>query len=60
MATDPVCRRPINPHTAKGGMIWYKGAPYYFCSANCHDKFDLHPAVYASHGPVVPGVPRGA
>ncbi len=55
MATDPVCLKPINPHTAKGGMIWYKGAPYYFCSDDCREKFDIHPIRYAAKGPIVPG-----
>jgi len=56
MAIDPVCETPINPHTARGGMIWYKGAPYYFCSDACKEKFDINPAWYASKGPIVPGV----
>ena len=58
MATDPVCLKPLNPHTAKGGMIWFKGAPFYFCSAGCKDRFEVNPARYASQGPVVPGVPH--
>ena len=55
MATDPVCETPVNPHTAKGGMIWFKGAPYYFCSDECRGKFDVDPSWYASKGPIVPG-----
>jgi YHS domain-containing protein len=58
MAVDPVCETPVNPHTAKGGMIWYKGAPYYFCSETCKEKFDIAPATYAPEGPIVPGVRR--
>ena len=58
MAVDPVCREPVNPHTAKGGMIWYKGAPYYFCSDDCKDKFDVQPSWYAAKGPIVPGAPQ--
>ena len=42
MAIDPVCRDPVNPHTAFW-MIWYKGTPYYFCSEDCHLKFDRSP-----------------
>jgi len=45
MATDPVCLKPLNPHTAKGGMIWFKGAPFYFCSAGCKDRFEVDPAL---------------
>lgn len=45
MAVDPVCRDPINPHTAFW-MIWYKGTPYYFCSEDCHLKFDRSPEHY--------------
>jgi len=58
MAIDPVCLTPINPHTAKGGMIWFRGAPYYFCSADCKEKFDIDPAGYAPKGPIVPGASR--
>lgn len=58
MAIDPVCMAPINPHTAKGGMIWYKGAPFYFCSEACRERFDVNPSGYGSTGPIVPMVPR--
>ena len=54
MATDPVCRKPVNPHTAVGGMIWYRGAPYYFCSEAGRERFDAEPSSYASKGPIVP------
>ena len=60
MAIDPVCRKPVNPHTAKGGMIWYKGAPFYFCSARCKDRFDVSPETFGAHGPIVPGAEHGA
>ncbi len=55
MAIDPVCLKPINPHTAVGGMIWFKGAPFYFCSDTCKEKFDIDPPRYAAKGPIVPG-----
>ena len=55
MAVDPVCETPVNPHSAKGGMIWFNGAPYYFCSDECRGKFDVDPSWYASKGPIVPG-----
>jgi YHS domain-containing protein len=42
VAIDPVCGKPINPHTAYW-MIWYKGTPYYFCSEPCQLAFDRKP-----------------
>lgn len=45
MAVDPVCVKPVNPHTAYW-MIWYKGAPYYFCGEDCQLKFDRKPEHY--------------
>jgi YHS domain-containing protein len=45
MAVDPVCEKPVNPHTAYW-MIWYKGAPYYFCGEDCQMKFDRKPELY--------------
>src|SRR6266550_425300 len=45
MAIDPVCEKPVNPHNAYW-MIWYKGAPYYFCSEDCQMKFDRKPEHY--------------
>jgi len=45
MAVDPVCEKPINPHTAYW-MIWYRGTPYYFCSEECQLAFDRQPEYY--------------
>ena len=56
MSDDRAYEKPVNPHTATGGMIWYLGAPYYFCSDDCRERFDVNPAWYASKGPIVPGV----
>ena len=44
-AVDPVCGMTISTQAAKSAM--YEGNVYYFCSANCRDKFEAAPANYA-------------
>ena len=44
-AIDPVCGMTISTQTAKSAV--YAGSVYYFCSANCRDKFEADPATYA-------------
>jgi len=39
---DPVCLMAITPAKAEA-MIEYDGRSYYFCSAECHDKFRKEP-----------------
>ena len=36
--TDPVCGMSIEKSDAEASET-YKGKEYYFCAANCHDKF---------------------
>jgi NTE family protein len=42
---DPVCTMFISPERARA-TCRYDGADYYFCSANCRDRFELHPTRY--------------
>jgi Cu+-exporting ATPase len=44
---DPVCGMIVNPATAKH-RAEHQGKPYFFCSANCHDKFVAEPLKYIS------------
>lgn len=48
MSQDPVCRMDVDPEDSAGDSI-YLGETYYFCSAECKQKFDEHPQEYASH-----------
>ncbi|VAV85010.1 Lead, cadmium, zinc and mercury transporting ATPase; Copper-translocating P-type ATPase [hydrothermal vent metagenome] len=43
MAKDPVCKMEVEPE-ASAGSASYKGTTYYFCSANCKNKFEADPA----------------
>ena len=43
--TDPVCGMTVDPHTTKHRQT-HDGAPYYFCSAQCREKFIAEPARY--------------
>lgn len=45
--TDPVCGMTIEDKEAAGTST-YKGTTYYFCSANCKEKFDKAPDSYTS------------
>ena len=40
--TDPVCGMTVNPDNAVGSFE-YKGQTYFFCSANCLEKFRADP-----------------
>jgi Cu+-exporting ATPase len=42
---DPVCGMTVDPHTAKYRHT-HEGRPYYFCSAQCREKFVAEPACY--------------
>jgi Cu+-exporting ATPase len=44
--TDPVCGMQVNPDTADASYQ-HNGQTYYFCSAECKDKFKADPAKYA-------------
>ena len=48
MSQDPVCGMEIDPEDSAGESV-YLGETYYFCSAECKQKFDEHPQEYASH-----------
>ncbi len=41
---DPVCGMEVDPETAMSAE--YQGKTYYFCSADCHQRFMQHPAQY--------------
>jgi len=43
MAKDPVCAMEVTPEASVGSTS-YKGTTYYFCSANCKNKFEADPA----------------
>ena len=42
---DPVCGMQIESGEA-AGMAEYNGVVYYFCSADCRDKFMAKPSDY--------------
>jgi len=44
---DPVCGMKVDPATAKHSAR-YEGRSYFFCSADCHDKFVAEPQRYAA------------
>ncbi len=46
---DPVCNMEVNPENA-AEKSEYDGRAYYFCSAQCRNKFDENPAQYAGAG----------
>jgi len=43
--TDPVCGMTVATAGAKSAV--HDGTVYYFCSADCRDKFEAAPASYA-------------
>jgi adenylate cyclase len=45
LPVDPVCRLALDPRQI-GERRTYGGADYYFCSAECAEVFDEHPARY--------------
>lgn len=49
MATDPVCGMTVATPGAKSSI--YRGKAYYFCSADCRDKFEATPQQFASDEP---------
>jgi Cu+-exporting ATPase len=52
MAIDPVCGMSVEERTAPAKAD-YQGKSYYFCSAECKEKFQQHPERYV-------GQPTGA
>lgn len=42
--TDPVCGMTVDTATAKTSV--YQGRTYYFCSAQCRDRFEASPATF--------------
>ena len=46
MATDPVCGMRV-PKMAAAATAVYAGETYYFCSADCHERFVRRPDDYA-------------
>ena len=45
MEIDPVCKMKLEPDQAAYDSE-YDGTLYYFCSANCKQKFDADPTKY--------------
>ena len=43
-ATDPVCGMAVDPQSAKSAV--HDSQVFYFCSADCRDKFEANPAAY--------------
>ncbi len=50
MATDPVCKMAVDPQKA-AARVEYQGAPYYFCSEQCHKQFTADPERYRVKSP---------
>lgn len=48
MTRDPVCGMILDPATSMYETS-YHGHQYHFCSKNCKNKFDGHPAGYLKH-----------
>ncbi|HSF91008.1 MAG TPA: heavy metal-binding domain-containing protein, partial [Paracoccaceae bacterium] len=55
---DPVCGMSVDPATAKH-MTVFDGKRYYFCSANCLEKFEAHPEDYIKKSPAPENSPAG-
>ena len=45
MHEDAVCNRPIDAGTTKWTSR-YHGEPYFFCSLECRERFELEPETY--------------
>ena len=43
---DPVCGMEVDPETG-ADQSQYQGLTYYFCSPDCHSKFNAHPENFA-------------
>jgi YHS domain-containing protein len=41
---DPVCGKTVKPDQAKSAV--HDGTVYYFCSNECHDRFETAPQLY--------------
>ncbi len=54
--TDPVCGMTTTPETAAGSAE-FGGRRYYFCSTDCHHRFEADPARFV--GPSPAGHPDG-
>jgi len=50
MIRDPVCLMVVNPRDA-AAMLEFSGRSYYFCSAQCRDKFRQQPHTYIDKTP---------
>lgn len=48
---DPVCGMDVDPATAKHKAD-YEGAPYFFCSVGCREKFVAQPQRYMKQKPL--------
>lgn len=47
---DPVCGMDVDPSTARF-QATFDGRTFYFCSQNCHDKFEANPEQYVAAAP---------
>jgi YHS domain-containing protein len=52
ISIDPVCGKQVD-EDKRAGKARYAGVVYYFCSKECHNKFELAPGEYFGqpHGP---------
>ena len=48
---DPVCGMEVDPETG-ANQSQYQGLTYYFCSPDCHSKFNAHPENFAGESGV--------
>lgn len=48
MATDPVCGMRVSTTAAPGRAEVFGGATYYFCSAECRERFNRRPEDYVA------------
>ena len=58
MHEDAVCNRPITASTT-AWVSRYHGEPYFFCSLECRERFELEPEDYLpveEHVSVAPAV----
>ena len=51
---DPVCGMEIDPAQSEGHLD-YEGTTYFFCSAQCRQKFEANPAQFAAAEPAPMG-----
>ena len=48
MARDPVCKMEVDEKNPTGGSTKHEGRTYYFCGAECRQRFEREPEKYAT------------